>query len=89
MFLENCVNVGLVITEMERVLRKGGLMEIYIDNPLYWTFALEKALNNKYYEKNVARGGEDKHYCNLSDWHITNHLKRVGINVKETRRLSI
>ena len=80
-FLEHSTNVGTLISEMKRVLKKNGKLKIITDNASYWTFALKNSLHRGGYEHKDSP--EDKHYCLFTDRHLRNFFELYDLKVKK------
>lgn len=83
--LEHLRNVGFAISEMYRVLKKGGKLRIITDNTSYWYYALSNKTHTGRYEKKTKFGNEDRHYCLFTDQHLINHLEYFNmkkLNIK-------
>jgi len=83
-YLEHCMNPGNVISEMYRVLKKGGKLIIITDNANYWGYSLRNSLHRGGYEKNNL---EDKHYVLFTDWHLKNFSKKNNFKKIEIKYL--
>ncbi len=78
------MNPGNVISEMYRVLKKGGKLIIITDNANYWGYSLRNSLHRGGYEKNNL---EDKHYVLFTDWHLKNFSKKNNFKKIEIKYL--
>ncbi len=80
--LEHLRNPGNALEEMVRVLKKYGKLELITDNANHWLYALDNSLHTGEYETRSA-GEEDKHYCLFTDWHLKNHLSKLGVEIEK------
>lgn len=79
-FLEHSVNVGMLISECKRVLKKGGLLRIDTDNANYWVFALKNSLH-RWADLRIEGFGEDKHFSLFTDRHLKNLFDYYGLKI--------
>lgn len=84
---EHLKNPGLVLKEMNRVLKSGGEIEIITDNASYWYYALDNKTHTGRYESTEEYGSEDKHFSLFTDWHLNNHFKDAGFKVSKIEYL--
>jgi len=77
---EHLTKPGFALREMARVLKKGGKLILITDNANYWVWGVGKTHLGGY-EKNPEGGEEDRHYALFTEWHLRNHLEKVGLKV--------
>jgi SAM-dependent methyltransferase len=80
--LEHLQNVGKVIGEMVRVLKKDGKLVIVTDNASYYLFHLWKPYSAHYFNYN-QHGPADKHYALFTSTHLENFMKLLNMKIIE------
>lgn len=80
--LEHLRNIGFVVDEMKRVLKKGGKLVLITDNASYYLFHLWKPYSAHYYNYS-QHGPEDKHFALFTTTHIENLMKSVKLKIKK------
>jgi ubiquinone/menaquinone biosynthesis C-methylase UbiE len=74
---EHLTNLGFVMKEMYRVLKKRGKLIIITDNANFWGYAFGKT-HLGLYEKIEMFGKEDRHYGLFTEWHLQNYARKIG-----------
>lgn len=77
-FLQHSTNVGNLINEMKRVLKKGGKLIIRTDNANYWLFALKKSAHR-------INRQDYKAYSLFTDEHLKSFFDYYGLKIKEIK----
>lgn len=78
--LEHLRNVGFVLDEMVRVLKKGGKLVLITDNASYYLFHLWKPYS-AHYSNYSEHGPEDKHFALFTTTHLENLMKSVNLKL--------
>ena len=80
---EHLKNPNLVLKEMVRVLKKGGILVVKTDNAGWWGYHNAKSKAKVHYGGYhfENHGSEDKHYALYTFHHLENHFKELELEV--------
>jgi SAM-dependent methyltransferase len=80
---EHMKNPNMAISEMARVLKRGGKLTVITDNASFWVWALGNTIHTGIYEKKSSAGEEDRHYALFTETHLRNHFRNSGLEVEK------
>lgn len=80
--LEHLQNVGFVLKEMVRVLKKREQLVIITDNASYYLYHIWKPYSAHYYNYK-QHGSKDKHYALFTTTHLENFMKSLGLKIEK------
>lgn len=84
---EHLTNLGFVMSEIHRVLKKGGKLILITDNANYLPHAYKGTHLGGYEKETEETTGKvkDRHYELFTDWHLRNYAMKFGFkNIKTT-----
>lgn len=73
---EHFKNPGRALSEMIRVTKPGGKIEIITDNASYWRYSVPGSVHSGGYG---GRGSDDSHFCLFTDHHLINFAESYGL----------
>ncbi len=86
--MEHLINPNKILTEMVRVLKKGGKLTVITDNASFWAYHLGAKTHYGGYEERIGNTG-DRHYSLFTTWHLENHFKALNLKDIKIRYLLI
>lgn len=82
---EHLRNHEFVLTEIYRVLKKGGVLDLKTDNASYWYYSLDNKTHTGKYEHMGLYGNNDRHFGLFTDLHLINYFREYNFKIKKIK----
>ena len=79
---EHLTNPGFALSEMVRVLKKGGKIILITDNANYWYWSLQNKAHSGGYKNEHINFPEDRHYTLFTPEHLRNFFEKYRVSIK-------